>query len=141
MPLAFSQPLQFSEALQALEVRSLLPTDLSTAELDRILAEIKERSLFSARVTNIEFLDEVGRVLQAFINGDTDLATARLALKQKLDALDYRPLPGEEGTIKDLSTDGRLNLILDTNADMARGYGQWIQGQDAAILDEGPEDT
>jgi hypothetical protein len=128
----------FTEALQRQEVRALLPTTLSSAQLERISGEILERALFSARTTSAEYLQEVDDVLQKYINGEIDLASARLRLSNKLRELGYAPRPGEEGAITDLSSDERINLVLRTNADMASGYGQWLQGQDKAILDQWP---
>jgi hypothetical protein len=125
----------FSEALQAVEVRSLLPTTLSSRELETIPTEIRERALFSARTVNAEYLQELDDVLQKYINGEIDLASARLQLKNKLQALNY--FPTEEG-IKDLSSDERINLVLNTNSAMATGYGNWLQGQHRAILDMWP---
>src|SRR6185369_16237886 len=55
-----------------------------------------------------------------------------------LDSLSYKPVPGEEGTLTDLSSDRRLNVMLDTNIEMAQGYGGWAQGQDKQILDQWP---
>jgi hypothetical protein len=37
-----------------------------------------------------------------------------------------------------LSSDGRINLVLRTNTQMMQGEGWWLQGQDAAVLDEFP---
>lgn len=136
--IAFSKPIQFSEAVQSREVRSALPTDLGSADLEAINNQILEHATFSARVTSTEYLDEIDQVLAQFIDGDIDLATARLQLKEKLDELGYQPSAEDAGTIKDFSSDERTNLVLNTNADMAFGYGSWLQGQDAAILDQWP---
>jgi hypothetical protein len=134
----FSEPVPFTQALQSMEVKSILPTTMSSAELQQVDVAIRERALFSARVTNAEYLQEIDDVLQRYINGDTDLATARLDLQQKLRQLGYEAFPGDEGTITDFSSDERINLVLDTNAEMAAGYGEWLQGQSPAILDQWP---
>jgi hypothetical protein len=134
----FSEPVSFSEALQSREVRSVLPTDWTSAELEQIEAAILERATFSARMTNAEYLQALDDVLADFIAGKIDLATARLELKNKLDELGYSPTPGEEGSIKDFSTDARINLQLNMGADFAQGYGQWLQGQNTVVLDQWP---
>jgi hypothetical protein len=134
----FSQPVQFSEALQSRELRAILPTSLTSDELSQISGDLLERATFSARVTSAEYLQSIEDVLADFIDGKIDLATARLALKDKLDELGYQPGFGEAGTITDFSSDARINLVLNTNADMAQGYGSWLQGQDTAILDQWP---
>jgi hypothetical protein len=136
--IAFSRPIQFSEALQSREIKSVMPTDLGSAQLEEIFASIRERATFSARVTSAEYLQTIDNVLERFVNGDIDLATARLELKEKLDELGYTPTPEDAGGIKDFSSDRRTNLVLNMNADFAQGYGQWLQGQDEAILDQWP---
>lgn len=141
----FSSPIPFREALQSREVRSILPTILSSADLSEIGAGIRERAVFAARAVIAEFLDGVDRGVKGILQGKTvaelpavDLPTARLELKEILKSVDYKPAPEDVGTIKDLSTDARLNLILKTNTDMAQGYGYFEQGQDDAVLDEWP---
>ena len=134
----FTAPVSFSEALESREVRSIVQTDLSTAELEGISGDILERALFSARTTNAEYLQEVEDVLNDFIAGRINLATARLQLAQKLREVGYQAAVGEEGTLKDLSSDERINLVLEPNASMANGYGSWMQGQKPAILDQWP---
>jgi hypothetical protein len=136
--ISFSAAVPFSEALQALEVQSLLPTSLSSREMEQISTEILERALFSARTTSAEYLQEIDDVLGKYVDGKIDLATARLQLKNKLQQLRYAPAPGEEGTITDLSSDERLNLVLNMNSAMATGYGNWLQGQAPPILDMWP---
>jgi hypothetical protein len=134
----FATPLPFEEAIQSREVRQILPTDFRTALLQQIPAELRERAFFSAGVTNAQFLDEASRKIDALVAGKADRATMRTELKQLLDSLGYQPVEGEEGTLTDLGSDDRLNLILDTNLEMAQGYGQWKQGQDPAVLDQWP---
>lgn len=141
----FSSPIPFREALKSREVRSILPTVLSSAELSEISVGIRERAVFAARATIAELLDGIDRGVKAILVGKVspdlptvDLPTVRLELKQILQSVDYKPAPEDVGTIKDLSSDGRLNLILKTNTDMSQGYGYFEQGQDEAVLDEWP---
>jgi hypothetical protein len=134
----FRAPVPFSEALDMREVKTLLPTELRTAMLDQIPAELRERAMFSAGVTNVEVLQRLKDSIDELTAGGVDRATKRLQAKQLLDSIGYQPAPGEEGSLTDLSSDRRLNLILDTNVAQAHGYGAWMQGQDPAILDQWP---
>lgn len=135
----FSRPIQFSEALQSREVRSILPTNLSSAQL-RLAMEpsIMERAMFSARVTNAEYLQEIDDVVRRMLNGEIDQATARTQLKVKLRERGYEPDPAHRGKITDFGSEQRLKLVLETNARIAQGYGQFIQGQDPGLLDAFP---
>lgn len=134
----FRTPLPFSEAIDSRAVRSILPTDFRTQLLQQIPAQLRERAFFSAGVTNTEFLDRANSAIDDLVSGRVDRATKRAELKKLLESLSYQPVPGEEGTLTDLSSDARLNLILDNNVQMAQGYGNWKQGQDPDILDQWP---
>jgi len=134
----FRTPLPFAEALESRAVKAVLPTDFRTRLLSEIPAQLRERAFFSAGVTNADFLDRASSAVDDLVTGTVDRATKRLELKKLLDSLSYRPVAGEEGTLTDLSSDRRLNVILDTNLEMAQGYGHFAQGQDSAILDQWP---
>lgn len=119
-------------------VKAILPTDFRTKLLAEIPAQIRERAFFSAGVTNADFLDRANSAIDDLASGTVDRATKRAELKKVLDSLSYRPAPGEEGSLTDLSSDRRLNVMLDTNLEMAQGYGHFAQGQDSAVLDQWP---
>ena len=129
-------PRTFQEALQ--RIGTPLATELSSAELSQIDADILEAALFSARTNNEWYLERLSEELRSILDGKLDLATARLRLKEALAAIDYEPDPELAGSLQDLSSDRRLNLILETNIQMAQGYGYWRQGQTAAVLDQWP---
>lgn len=134
----FPEPMPFREAMESRAVRQLLPTDLRTRLLAEIPAELRERAVFSAGVTNVEFLQTFSDLVDEMLDGKGDRATARAKMKELLGTLEYRPVAGEEGSLTDLSSDRRLNLILDTNLQQAQGYGHWAQGQDESVLDLWP---
>lgn len=131
-------PLPFTEALQSREIRSIMRTTGKTADLARLEPAVRERAIFSATVTSGELLDRIDRGVTEILAGKTDQATVRLGFKQLLDGMGYTAAPEKAGTLEDLRTDLRLNLIIETNVDLARGYGQWTQGQQPDVLDEWP---
>jgi hypothetical protein len=134
----FGQPIPFAEALRRTAARAVMPTNLGTAELRQLGQGVLEKSLFSARTTMEPYLEEVKREVMGLLDGKTDIATTRLKLKETLKALGYEPDPEKRGTIEDLSSDRRLELVIETNTEMAQGFGYDRQGQDEAILDEWP---
>ena len=134
-----SDPMPFAEALESRAVRTSLPTSLSSARLREIDRELLVRSNFSARTFNVEYLDDVNRVINQLVDGEIDQATGRMALKSTMERLGGPEAVGEQGVgLRDLGSDARLNLILETNTEMAQGYGHYVQGQDTAILDQWP---
>lgn len=136
--ISFSDPLPLSEAAIAREIQTTIGTTLSSAELRRIERDILARATFSARVSLIEIVQRLDDLVEKIIAGEMDFATARTEMKKFLDSIGYEAQPQDVGTIKDLRTDARIILQLETNVATARGYGQWIQGQTRADLDQWP---
>jgi hypothetical protein len=149
MPSFSSQP--FLEALQRLQEQSLLPTSAGTYDLEQLPADLRERAFFSARVVNADILQQAYELVTRGVGGgardangnyvpgsSVNLATFRLEMKNYLQSISYQPDPDQEGTLKDLSSDKRLEVIFKTNVQMAQGYGAYIQQQDPAALDAWP---
>lgn len=148
MAVLFDKPVPFREALQSREVKAALPTTLSSRQLLALAPELRERAAFSARTSNAWYVQQISDKVRAILDPHTvqrdgrpvteglDVARARLELKEALKAISYTPDPAERGTIEDLSSDTRLNLVIKTNTEMAQGYGNWKQGQ--ATLDAFP---
>jgi hypothetical protein len=129
----FRTPIPFAEAIQSRIVRQLLPTDLRTDLLSTIPAELRERAVFSSGVQSAETLQKISDLVDGIVGGELGRAEARTELKRFLGSLGAEV---DETDLTDLRSDARLNLILDTNTQMAQGYGQWAQGQ--AALDQFP---
>lgn len=141
------KPTPFKEALQSRRVKKLMPTTAGTAELSKLAPAIRERAMFSARVTNVDFLSRADSLVNNLVSPASVTATgaqafnpieARTQLKEYLASVNYQPEEIDAGGLKDLSSDRRLNVILDTNTKMAHGYGQFAQANDADIIDAFP---
>lgn len=99
------------------------------AELgSKITPEINQRSFFISGITQAEILQKVKDDITKVIGGKMTESQAQSQLKQAGDLL--------SGTV--LQKDSRLKLVLSTNVDLARGYGQWKQGQSKFVLKEFP---
>jgi len=143
----FARPVPFKDAVGLLQKKELMPTTAGSAELKKLSADITRRAAFSAKVTNTVFLqrayDLIGRIVDPTAAGSApgtymDKATFRLELKNFLQSIGYAADEGKAGTIQDLASDGRLNLIADMNTQLSQGYGQFVQAQDAQVLDAFP---
>ena len=166
MPLLATSP--FLEAVASSRDRRLLATSLSHRELARLDAQVKQLSVFSARVESLRFLTEVADITDAILGGPTpeQLATReaeRAAAVAAGKAPRYsRPLllsepeavlrlqqlaideglqpdnPDLQGTIQDPTSDARARLIVRTQRELMQGAGRHIQQQNAAALDLWP---
>ena len=133
-----TEPLPFEDAVRSLKRKGLLPTSLTSKQLKTVDARLRERAVFSARVYRVEQLQKISDILARKVNGELDNASARLELKEFNETLDYTAPEGEAGTIADLATDGRLNLILETNTALIQGAGRWQEGNTESILEAFP---
>lgn len=136
----FGEPVPFVEALRFLTGKNVFPTALGSRDLQTIDADIRRKSLFSARTTNAQYLQAVGSRVNALLSGAVNEATARAELQDVLDSLDYDPQrgftagesvpPAEAGSLRDLSSDKRIRLVLETNLRQAANFGLLEQGND-----------
>ena len=134
----YSKPVSSEIALEYLDKSELLPNKLRSAELSKLPLQLRERAFFSAGVLQLEFLQAAIDRVRSLVSGQSDAATMRLELKKILAELDYQPAQGTAGTLQDLSSDKRLNLILETNVSQARHYGSYQADQDPVILELWP---
>ena len=141
----FSSPIPFNEAIDALKRKKLMPTTATAEELDALPDALKAEAFFSAKVHDARVLQEAKDAIEAIVHPEgrgsgnyMDLSTARDNIRKVLADIGYEAEEGKEGSIEDLSSDARLNLIVKTNVEMARGRGQWESTQDGDILYEFP---
>lgn len=130
----FSRPTEWNAAVERLRSLKLLPTALSAAELEEARAALREVSLFSARTMNAAYLQENADVFSEILEGKLDGASARLALRDQADRMDLGAIGDEEGTIKDLRSDARLNLRIRMETERANAFANYTAGQDEDIL-------
>jgi len=141
----YTAPIPFREALDALQVKSVLPTTGGTAEISSLPLDVLEHAMVSARVNNAQYLKQVADVLDRMHNAQAsgrplNKAYAMQTLRDALRKLGYRPGAAgvEPGSLQDFSSDARLNILIDTNLDQAAGYGNHIAAQTPVLLDAYP---
>lgn len=129
----------FLEALNALRKRAVVPTSLTTAELQQIDAAIRRGSFYSAQTMETDLLELYKNQQEQILIGKLDPATARLQSKQLQQSYGYQPNPDERGTIKDLSSNARIDLVVKTNTQLSQGAGHYVQSNgDADVVDLWP---
>jgi hypothetical protein len=141
----------FQEALRQLGARRIMPTALDSAGLRTLDAGLRRQSFFSAETLLKDYLEEAKRVTESIVNpvqvqrsddgGQRTVtegynpATAREALRNELRRLGYATGDDIEGSIKDLSSDARINLVVKTNVELAQGAGHFVQQNDPNVVD------
>jgi hypothetical protein len=146
MPLPFPEDL--FDAQRMSDARTIMPTDLSTSELRTLGADVLARAVFCARGTNAIFLAKLQEVVGQIGAGMLSDGQARTALYEVLDTLGYDAekggFQGEEvppalkGTLQDLRSFRRMDLIVRTQRQLMQGSGEQWSGQQPDRLREYP---
>ncbi len=116
--------------------KTRLPSDLLTADWRAVESWIKERAFFMAAVEEACVLDGFAEVAEARAAGDLSPAEARQRVSAMLADLGYQPMPGQQGTIKDLRTTERQRVAIETNVEAARGFA--LRARQQRVLDDFP---
>lgn len=109
-------------ALQTLLAKQLMPTILSSAELEALDKAITERSIFAAGCDHLRIVQSIRDGARGIVSGEATNADARRTLREALNYYDYKLAPGREGTISDLRNIPRQKLIVDMNVRQVRNY-------------------
>lgn len=149
-----TKPVPPREALASLGRRAVTPTGLSSAQIRELGSEWIRGAFTSARTMLEDLLVQYKADVASLVNPERvtrivdgkpvevteglNLAKAREQAKMLLLKLGYQPDPEKRGTIEDLSSDARINLVLKTNKQMAQGEAWYEQGQNQAVLDTWP---
>lgn len=128
-----------------LQKKRNLPTTLKAAELAKADAEILELATFSARVSNPAIVQRVADLVTEGVSPQNrgageymDRARFREKMKYFLGSIGYEPETGKAGSLQDLMSDGRLNLIWEMNTKSAQGFGQHKQATTPDVLEAFP---
>ena len=125
--------------------KALMPTTASSAEIRAaVSAQIRARSVFSARTPSMRYLAKLQQVLAEIARGTMNDATARTILRSFGKSIGYTPeggFPGEKitppaeaGSLQDLLSPSRLKVLLETPTRLARSARQQIDGSSEYAL-------
>lgn len=125
-----------ADAVDILRSKVSVPSELRSRQWAALPVWVRERAFFMASVSRAEILDGFRAQVDKVASGELSGAEARRELRGVLAKTGYTPLPGQEGTIKDLNTQRRQNVALETNVAQVQGFGRWARQQ--AALDSYP---
>lgn len=118
------------------KIKELLPTSLGSAEIrEQIAADILRRSLFSARMASASYLGKLREVLEEMLSGKISQSTARDILEGLLDKMGHSMT--DSGGLKNPASMRRLNLILETQTQMAASVAKSHE-QTASVVNAYP---
>ena len=99
---------------------------VDTAGWSKVQAGLRDRAFFSSQVTEAKILHAMRQNVAELVAGGKSPSEVRRDLRAYLYSIGYDA--GENrGTIKDLMTKSRLDVMMKTNADQAKGYASHLR--------------
>ena len=118
--------------MAALDRRTPLGSALNSREWERVPAELRDRTMFSATVENERLLQEMKdrlaqRLALTRTEGGAHMDRGRFIeeMRQELSAAGYKRGNARRGSLRDLKSSRRLGLIWDMNVSQAAGFARW----------------
>lgn len=119
-------------AADVIRIKELLPTSLGSEEIrEQIARDILQRSVFSARMESARYLAKIRDVCAQIAAGEINQADARLRLVTLLEQMGHSPQDG--GGITNPASIRRLNLIIDTQRQMAASVAVLSEQTEATV--------
>ena len=113
--------------------KALVGSGLDTAGWSKVQAGLRDRAFFSSQVTEAKILYAMRQNVAELVSGGKSPSEVRRDLRAYLYSIGYDA--GENrGTIKDLTTKARLDVMMKTNADQAKGYASHLRATTAGAI-------
>ena len=107
---------------------------VDTAGWSKVQAGLRDRAFFSSQVTEAKILHAMRQNVAELVAGGKSPSEVRRDLRAYLDSIGYAPAAQDAGTIKDLYTKARLDVMMKTNADQAKGYASHLRATTAGAI-------
>ena len=106
---------------------------IDSAGLSKVQSGLRDRAFWSSQVTQAKIAYTMRQNVADLVRGDKSPSEVRRDLRAYLDSIGYDA--GENrGTIKDLMTKARLDVMMKTNADQAKGYASHLRATTAGAI-------
>ena len=114
--------------------KALAASPMKSADWSSIQAGLRDRAFFSATVDDARRLAVMREAVAKVASGDLSESQARLEIREALEQTGYTPPQDKKGGLQDLSSQRRLDLIIQTNVAEARGYVRYLEGTSEGAL-------
>jgi hypothetical protein len=102
--------------------KALVGSNMDSRAWNSVQAGLRDRAFFSSQVAELQVLDAFRTSSAAHAAGATSMSKLRMALRDYMSKGGMTP---GDGTIKDLFSKARLDVIVKTNVATARGFVRW----------------
>ena len=108
--------------------KALVGSSLNSREWNLVQAGLRDRAFISSQVESMRILHAARRMVADRAGGQLSASEIRRDLRKVISSTGYRPPEGKEGTLQDLYSKRRLDTIIKTNVEQARGYVRHLDG-------------
>ena len=108
--------------------KALIGSSLNSREWNLVQAGLRDRAFISSQVESMRILHAARRMVADRAGGQLSASENRRDLRKVISSTGYRPPEGKEGTLQDLYSKRRLDTIIRTNVEQARGYVRHLDG-------------
>jgi hypothetical protein len=139
----FNQPVPPQDAIEFAN-RMIVPSPMTSAEWRDVPAELRARAFFSSQVENTQLLQAARDKIQDFLKNSRDengaLKTGGRAqfVNQMQEWLAKNGIGRTTGDLNDITSQGRLSLIFNTQIQQANSCANWKASMDPDVLNEFP---
>ena len=108
--------------------KALVGSSLNSREWNLVQAGLRDRAFFSSQVESAKILHAARKMVTDRAGGQLSASEIRRDLRKVISSTGYRPPEGKEATLQDLYSKRRLDTIIRTNVEQARGYVRHLDG-------------
>ncbi len=107
--------------------KAVVASGLDSSQWNGVQAAFKNRAFFSSRCVYLRSLSVLQRKSAAIADGTLSRSELRRDVREILGREGYSAPEGKAGTLQDMTSKRRLDLIIDTNVRQARGFVRTLQ--------------
>jgi len=119
---------------EAMLRKALVGSGLDSAGWAQVQAGLRDRAFFMSEVESARILHAARSGVADILQNGRSMSEVRRELRNMLRREGYQPGEEERGTIKDLYTKRRLDVMIRTNVDQARGYANHLNATSRGAL-------
>ena len=114
--------------------KALVAADIPSRDWSRVHAGLRNRAFFMSRVTNERVLYAARQSVREMLEKGKSASEIRRDVRRLITPADRPSDPKDVGTIKDIHTKRRLDVVIEQNVRQARGYANHLSATSEGAL-------
>lgn len=114
--------------------KALVAADVPSSEWSSVQAGLRNRAFFMSRVTNSRILHEARQGVASMLEKGRSASEVRRDLRKAISLSDRPADSADRGTIRDVYTKRRLDVMIEQNVRQAKGYADHLRATTGGAL-------